>query len=101
MPLPPTRSLDPTGNGCARWVMRSKLALNAAAIHFRRTTGKNHFLMKPPAPTNPFAGQSRLIGMTSRKGTNELFRCQPGRLSIVGGGVGVFNGLAWMLSAGR
>lgn len=52
-----TRSLDPTGGGRARWMIRWKPALNAFAITFRRTVREDHSL-KPPDPHPPFIGQT-------------------------------------------
>jgi putative transposase len=54
-----TRSLDPTGGGRARWVMRWKPALNAFAFPLPRTVRENHSLMKTAGPHPPFIGQSR------------------------------------------
>jgi transposase-like protein len=47
-----TRSLDPTGGGRARWVMRWKPALNAFALPLRRTVRENRSLMNTPGPTH-------------------------------------------------
>lgn len=45
-----TRSLDPTGGGRARWVIRWKPALNAFAITFTGPARKNHPLKDRRTP---------------------------------------------------
>lgn len=47
-----TRSLDPTGGGRARWVIKWKPALNAFAFPLRRPVREHHSLMKTAGPTH-------------------------------------------------